>query len=152
METLAKENEDNHQNGETEPEEHKEQQQEEEEYKDASEQAMSPPPELLRKTRSMMEERAAPQDAVVRESLNNSSLYECEMSAMSSLDEQPLWHSQSPSVVAQTEYEKSIKNINHSFNNISSFIKNTDGPLDEKISSQLANTLDELKAQYELSA
>lgn len=154
MEILAKENED--QNGETEQDEGKEEQDKEEEYK-ATEQAMSPPPELLRKTRSMMtrsmiEERAAPQDAVIRESQNDSSLCECEMSAMSSLDEQPHWLSQSPSVVAQTQYEKSIKNINHSFNNITSFMRNSDGPLDEKVSSQLANTLDEMKAQCELSA
>jgi hypothetical protein len=70
------------------------------------------------------------------------------MSAMSSLDDQAL----PSSVVAQTPFEKSIKNINHSFNNISTFKRNTDGSFDEKLASQLSTTLEELESRCKLSA
>lgn len=67
---------------------------------------------------------------------------------MSSLDDQSL----PSSAAAQTPFEKSIKNINHSYNNISTFKRNTDGSFDEKLASQLSTTIEELESRRRLSA
>ena len=91
METLAKEHEDNEANDEPESKDVEEQKHEAEDFKDASgENLPAQGFETAQEAGNTLQRPATQQDGLVRESLNNSSLYECEMSAMSSLDDQAL--------------------------------------------------------------